>query len=293
MSIGVVLNVFKRPENVLRQLEGLSTQTLKPDVILIWVNGCEFSLPDSLDSFQRDSIVVIKSSENLGVWARFTAALNLHTTFINVLDDDIIPGPKWLEHARYHCLKLNGLIGGRGVRFYSRQSYNPIDHWGWKKPNEEALEVDIIGHSWFFRREWLNEIWNIEWRDSFLTSGEDMNLSFKLLTKLNIRSYVAPHPLNDLDCWSNVDGEKVGSDTAAISRGKEAYLKFDRALSYFTENESLKLFYERDEGAKTLSIRYQSNFWRRIGFAKLAKHLLGSRRYQALGERLKNRGFHF
>lgn len=292
MSIGVVLNVYKRPENVLRQLQALSIQSVLPETVMIWVNGCDFELPKNYSSHYHFNILLIRSSTNLGVWARFIAALNLHTEYVNIMDDDIIPGIDWLKHARSNCINLNGIIGGRGVRFYKRNSYNPLDHWGWKNPNEKPMEVDILGHSWFFRREWLNEIWSIKWNENFFTSGEDMNLSFKILMNLNINSYVAPHPIDDKACWSNIDGDKIGSDFAAISRGKQAYKKFDASLNYFTSNKSLKLFYERNDEQKSQHILYQSSLFRRLGFASILKKILGESRYVSLGRKLKKKGIH-
>jgi GT2 family glycosyltransferase len=72
--ITVILTKYKRPHLLENQFISLRNQTLKPDEILV----CDNSL------------------QNLGVWARFSMALNAKSDFVCVIDDDTIPGIKWL-----------------------------------------------------------------------------------------------------------------------------------------------------------------------------------------------------
>src|SRR5690606_35792088 len=95
-----------------------------------------------------------QSNNNFGVWARFAYALNAISDYVCVIDDDTVPGNQWFEN----CLKTleihNGLLGTIGIKYHTNQGYFPSTRYGWANPNETIVEVDIVGHCWFFRREW-------------------------------------------------------------------------------------------------------------------------------------------
>ena len=110
------------------------------------------------------------------------------------------------------------MLGTIGVIFNDLNYNNYIRH-GWANPNEETQEVDIVGHSWFFKREWLGAFW----RDCDLPlhylSGEDVHFSYCLQKYLGLKTYVPPHPKNDTAMWgSQYDSAmQLGVDKVAIS----------------------------------------------------------------------------
>ena len=62
-----ILNVFKRFEHFEEQLNAILSQTIPPKKIIIWNNN-----PDiNLNKYVSDNIIILNSSQNLGVWARF------------------------------------------------------------------------------------------------------------------------------------------------------------------------------------------------------------------------------
>ena len=66
--ITVILTKYKRPHLLENQFISLRNQTLKPDEILV----CDNSL------------------QNLGVWARFSMALNAKSDFMVLVDTNLI-----------------------------------------------------------------------------------------------------------------------------------------------------------------------------------------------------------
>ena len=68
-----------------------------------------------------------------------------------------------------------------------------IEHFGWQNPNRDLLEVDFVGHSWFFKKEWLDVLFQAPKSIQDLKiCGEDMSFSYQLQKALNLPSFV-PH----------------------------------------------------------------------------------------------------
>jgi len=195
-EVTVILNGFNRPENLSEQIDAINNQTIKPKEILLWLNNSE-----GFDKNLTDKITTVTSNKNFGVWARFAFALNANTEYICIFDDDTIPGVKWLENCVETMKTHEGLLGTKGLVYRDDTSYHYHDVYGWDNPNTETVQVDIVGHAWFFKREWL---W-VMFRElppqghNFHRVGEDMFFSYTLKKYLDINTYVPPHPIK----WDN------------------------------------------------------------------------------------------
>ena len=226
--ITVILNGYRRQEYLEEQISCVNSQTAKVDKILIWNNGPNYSLGEHSG---RASIA--NSSENFGVWSRFAFALNAETKYICVLDDDTFPGQRFFETCLRSMKHKPALYGARGLRFQSSTRYHPYESFGWDSPNKFEEVVDIIGHAWFFERDWLSFFWR-ELPDVGASKfvGEDMHFSHMLQKYGGIPSIVPAHPMGDLSVWgSNPDyASKLGVQEMAISGQPGAFEKFDTAL---------------------------------------------------------------
>lgn len=192
--ITVILTKYKRPHLFEEQLVSVQNQTLKPNEILICDN----------------------SSQNLGVWARFSMGLNAKNDFICVIDDDTIPGLGWLENCYNQFTTKNGLYGTCGYLFHSnthyKDNYNRI---GWCELNEETVQVDYVVHNWFFKKEYLKWYWSEIPNSKYYLCGEDMNFSFQL-QKQGINTYVPPHPIKNKNLWGSLKGWEYGMDSVSL-----------------------------------------------------------------------------
>jgi len=224
--ITVILNGYKRPHALKEQYEAVKAQTVDDVKIMFWGNYHE----DSMEKFPSDIVESCTSAfcnENLGVWARFAFALNADTKFICMLDDDTIPGKKWLENCLTTMQSHTGLLGCRGVRMTGDDSINypacQYKAFGAANPSNEVEAVDIMGHCWFFEREWLRAYW-AEMPDARLQSGgEDMHFSYVMQKHYGLKTYVPPHPADDKEMWGSTSPEKYGEDMAATSRTGEGH----------------------------------------------------------------------
>ena len=232
VEISVVLNAYRRLQHLDEQIKSVINQTVKPKEIIIW-NNSETILPIDVDSYGVP-IIVYTSSKNMGVWARFFAAYNCTGQYIALFDDDTIPGNQWFENC-IDCMNIKeGLYGTTGYVFsdggYSRGTHRV----GWLLGNDLIEEVDIIGHAWFFKREWLKYYSNdLPDTNHFKTVGEDFHLSYTFKKYGKIRSYIAKQPRSNINLYGSVKGMQYGTELVAIYQQPGAYQRFEEAYNYW------------------------------------------------------------
>ena len=243
--ISVILNAYKRIDFLDYQINKIQEQTIKPSEIMVWVNN-----EQSINLKKKPNVVYCDCSKNLGVWSRFSLALNCQNPYVAIFDDDTFPGKDWFKNCINVMEKHNGLLGSRGVKFSSRDKYFVGEEHGWNNPNEDVKQVDIVGHAWFFKREWLSTFWRElpDLKQSVFV-GEDMHFSYMLQKYLNLKTFVPPHPKDNRKLWGS-DPEmamKVGTDKNSISYNplrkiemNEVYLNYLKKGFCINPNLSLK-----------------------------------------------------
>jgi hypothetical protein len=239
--VSVILNGYKRTYTIEEQYEAIKNQTIKDISIFYWVNLTQesISIPQNIIN---DTHSVI-SNTNFGVWGRFSLALNVVTPYVCIIDDDTIPGSKWIENCLNTMKTHRGVITTRGVIADKNEDRNyPMPNsytaHGWCNPNEEVLRVDMGCHCWFFEKNILRGFWGEMPETIPMNYGEDMHLSYVAKKYFGLNTYVAPHPVNDKEMWgSNPDkGQKYGTDSAAISWNNEANMGMNRYWNFIRDN---------------------------------------------------------
>lgn len=244
-TITVVLNGYKR-SNLKEQVEAVRNQSVPVEEIFYWQNtapGFEY------DEDTYNTLNAALSNYNYGVWARFAFALNAKTDYICVLDDDTIPGSRWLENCLSTYKTHPGLLGGIGLRFKNEHYELDVSEdgkytrYGWDSNplcvgnNTEPVEVDIVGHSWFFSRDLLSVFWReLPAKHWTMLCGEDIHFSYMLQKYTEFKTYVPPHPPEDTTMWSSLKAVEYGGDqyaTANITVGTGEMKKY---LSHCVQN---------------------------------------------------------
>lgn len=221
-SIVAVLSIYRRPQYLKEQIEALLNQTMIPQDIFIWINKHEDNeefvnkkLYPLLDSYDYSNFRVIKNDYNWKYHGRFSIAQMAQSEYVCVFDDDTIPGKKWFENCIKSMKIKNGLMGSIGEIYY----ISPKNHVyiykteGWRSNNHKIKRVDVVGHSWFFRKEWLKYLWAEEpvtW-----DVCEDIQFSYCLQKYGGIYSYVPPQPVKDLELCGSLKGYEYGDDEVA------------------------------------------------------------------------------
>lgn len=210
--ITVILNVYNRGYTLEKQIEAIKNQSVivKDEDIWIWYNKGTNPQPILENKKYRTFIC----NQNTKFHGRFAAAMLSQNKYIAMFDDDIIPGNRWLENCIDSIEKCNGILGGSGVTIKSKGYQNNIKH-GWNghiKPTT-ITRVDLVGHAWFMKKEWMKYMWMEEpfsW-----DNGEDIMFSYLSQKYGNVNTFVPPHPENDKTLWSNIDGGRYGNDENA------------------------------------------------------------------------------
>jgi len=215
-DITVILNAYRRPYNLKMQLDAIRNQTNPPKQIWVWVNYHEDNKDFDFKRLGADR--VFHNDYNWKFYGRFAAALLADTEYIAIYDDDTIPGSKWHENCLNTMKTHEGILGTAGV-ILSGNRYVLHDRCGWPTQNAEVTPVDLVGHGWFFKREWLRYLW-LE-KPTTWDNGEDIQFAFMAKIHGGIQTYCPPHPADDHELHGSILGNELGIDVKATSNNQQ------------------------------------------------------------------------
>lgn len=211
-NISVILNVYKRSHTLEKQIQGILNQSINinPENIHVWYNHS-----DKIQYLPKNkNIKTYVCNWNSKFFGRFTIPLLCKTKYIAMFDDDILPEKDWLKNCLETMKTHEGVLGGSGI-LTAGKTYNPHVKVGWNGiHSDKPIEVDLVGHAWFFKQEWCKFLWNeppVSW-----DNGEDIMFAY-VCQKQGIKSLIPPHPENNKNLWSTNEnfGRQVGSDNNA------------------------------------------------------------------------------
>ena len=234
-NFDVVLTSYKRPETLKKQIEAVRNQTVKPKHIYLFKDGIESYYQISLDNeILKEFDDVYIADRNLGVWGRFEYALEAaKTEYVCIFDDDTIPGRRWFENCIMHMLQKDAVYGTNGILLEDIEGYptEKMINIGWHSANDQTLEVDFVGHSWFIKTAFLKDMLARKYKDEFKYVGEDMCLSFSCKEK-GIYTYVPHHPFAVPELWGSLPkyAFKYGISDIAISANSANFFDMKKAL---------------------------------------------------------------
>jgi hypothetical protein len=211
-DITVILNAYRRPYNLKMQVDAIKAQTNPPKQIWLWVNDHPENRGFDFKALGVDRI--FHNDHNWKFYGRFAAALLADTEYVALYDDDTIPGRRWHENCLNTMETNEGILGSAGI-ILNGTRYVQHDRCGWPTQNIETTEVDLVGHSWFFKREWLRYLWQekpVTW-----DNGEDIQFAFMAKIHGNIPTYCPPHPPEDTEMHGSILGNELGIDSKATS----------------------------------------------------------------------------
>lgn len=209
--ITVIMTAYNRPYTLEQQYAAIKNQTVGPSKIYLWYN----KPPESEHAkFEKPDIDVIKCDFNAKFFGRFAWAFMASTPYIAIFDDDTIPGKRWFENCLETEKSQPGIMGTIGVILQGKK-YSPYTKVGWHTGNSNPEEVDLVGHAWFFRKEYLKYMWQEE--PFSYDNGEDIHFSYTAQKYGEIQTIVPPHPKDNHQLWGSIPdlGSKYGNDANA------------------------------------------------------------------------------
>ncbi len=120
------------------------------------------------------------------------------------------------------------------MRFKS-ENYFEHQRFGWANPNQDLINVDLVGHSWFFSKQMIQAFWSIPTYTWETTAGEDIHFAFAVQSILGLDSAVPPHPSSQVSLWgaSPKTSWSIGRDGNAVSLKEGAGMRFQRAFRHY------------------------------------------------------------
>lgn len=173
-GITVILTAYKR-DHFGRQIPAILGQSVKPERTLIWQNENHVNIQYHKAAYNQISIV--QSDHNFSYWGRFVLASLCDTEYVAIFDDDIIPGSRWFENCLRVSKEHNCIVGANGRDMQNGSGIYDRD-----------TQYAFIGHCWFFKKEWLKYMFQLE--PYTYETGEDIH--FCACSKIfgNIPSWV-------------------------------------------------------------------------------------------------------
>jgi glycosyltransferase involved in cell wall biosynthesis len=231
-GITVIIPSFRRHENIPIIINRLKNQTLKPEKIIIWNdNSGEFAREFTT---KEEGVEVINTNSNYYTFGAYLAAYTSNTSYVAIIDDDMAPGPKWLEFCYKTQKTTPGLYGSYGVIFTSKNSYAPNRHMKSKCVlGGKLLEVDMIGTSYFFPYKAVNCF--LAERPPAFPSITDMHLCYTSQKYGNFKIYlIYPNEEEELPLY-NKSELKLDSSQNAGWRDNYHYINRTGYLRWATK----------------------------------------------------------
>ncbi|MDR1406956.1 MAG: hypothetical protein LBJ23_02760 [Tannerella sp.] len=176
-KITAILTVWKR-SHLEEQLLSLLSQTLPPAVI--WVQQTQRHVDvDGIINTYGDRILYTCTEENRGVFGRFESAGRVTTEYTYIIDDDMIPGPAYLENALKACMKHDAIVSPNGRILSPETNLTSVyvgdgDRFQHSFCRED-MRVDFGNNAWLFRTEWISHF--MKYEPLYRNNGEDIHFS--------------------------------------------------------------------------------------------------------------------
>ncbi len=229
-GVTAILCIYKRAHNFEEQIQALMNQTYPIDKYIIRVNQSDEDNQNIVVPHEiMDKIQIIHSYSNLWVRARFYAWLNTNTSYVYIIDDDVIPGKNWVEMCVRLAEQEEGIYGARGSVFNSmtvRKDREIVDET--YKFNDEKKLVDMSWRAWFMNRFILNYI-AYEIPPHFPLCWEELWISYMAKKHWGINTYIPRMDIWNPDTWGNM----------------KPSLGVDRVANHNREKNNYQLFYEQ------------------------------------------------
>jgi len=227
-EVTVILTVWKR-NNLQKQLNYILNQTKTPSQILVYQNESHLIVDIPLDVKKKYNISLIQSQDiNFKFHGRFVLPLLVDTEYTAIFDDDTMPGPRWLENCLETSKRNNCIVGANGRTLkpdFEELTAATTYGFGDGASVEEELEVDFVGHCWFFKTEWCKNLWidrPLSW-----DNGEDIHFAAACQIYNQIRCFVPKMPAQDKSVWGDLESQLGRDEHASWKRHDHEKLRSD------------------------------------------------------------------
>ena len=228
-SIVAVLGSYARPATLEPQVRSLLAQTHPPSEIWCWSNSSGKAM--DYDFALSVGVKIVRPlGLGFGYYARSAPAqLAWHHPYVCIMDDDVLPGRRWLEGC-IRILETEGprILSAAGFTIGDPLVLNDRIWHGWGQGgNDAAVEVDVGGHNWVLPSYAIRPMF---YEAPIIPHSDDIHMAAMAKRVMGLRSFVAPQPRGDLSLWGTDPefGRKWGEDENAGGKINPTWVE-DRA----------------------------------------------------------------
>lgn len=156
VDLSIVLAYWGRANLVATQIRMLRAQSVRPLGMLLWHNANDKGKFPAQVQGLIDAEPSSSPTIDMGPWIRWAVASQCNTEYVLVIDDDCLPGPRWIELAMERLAKAAefDVIAAAGAIYNSDR----FDDFGVVGPEAgaqlaEETEVDIGRGAWLMRSD--------------------------------------------------------------------------------------------------------------------------------------------
>ncbi len=155
--VTAIVTCCRRLHNVERIWRALRGQSHACEEIWLFYNGSAPLDRHALPPFDR----VVRSDDSDDHYTRFAVGLAARTEWVFILDDDCVPGERWVENCLETARTRDGIFAPGGYRItrrdFTARKYEREGQVGKiRRPREDrVVEIDVPYHSFFLRRAHL------------------------------------------------------------------------------------------------------------------------------------------
>lgn len=223
-TVSVILSSYRRTENIPHMVERVKNQTVQPERIIVWNNnatddGKDIVLPD-----YPDVEIINTNSNEWYLHGAFSAGYLLKSDYIAQMDDDMPPGPEWLEWCIKKQEETPGIYTRRGLILESGRAYRPNKAYKSQVGKGELIQVDMVSQTIFMPAHATSCMtWE---RPSTYRAGCDIHFSYTCQKYGNYKIYV-PYPEKEeqLPLYKPEELPKGESDHAMWQRNDHFIIK--------------------------------------------------------------------
>jgi UDP-N-acetylglucosamine 2-epimerase (non-hydrolysing) len=255
-EIAAVRSLFNKTANYCMEI--CTEKNCKTNTAVSTINNCSKTCVQHC--VKTPQFVFMNIGEmQLKYFGRFQLALQCHTKYVVVLDDDCIPQPRYFETAMYtiNTEAYRGILGTKGTPAGEFFFYGPLSK------SDRIIEADVVGGSWFMESDWVKLMFHDKLHS--WATGEDFHLCANARKYANIRSFVMPVDPNNTSTHAfsedyiaiSHSGDTTGRIAGTLESRRhiagQLWLRGDRLMdSYAKSQPSLVLFAERNDDAIAL-----------------------------------------
>jgi hypothetical protein len=237
--VTVIMSQHLRPDSLEKQFRALTASGVSENHMICWVNPAKQRLNDRL----LQGIPHVRANMDMGPWMRWTLIGAVRTKYVLIIDDDCIPGNRWLAAAvaRLEAAEQNDdpMVIAAAGSILQNDGYDDQLPIGPESLQRQETTVDLGRGAWLMTTELAREVADFPQIGSWLSTAVHVAAAAQ---HSGASTVVLPYPHNQRDVWGSLaaaqtQGSMSAQFDAEASQGRGPGSAAMRKLDYVLYRE--------------------------------------------------------